>query len=91
VDAQAVREGVSLVLRALQQKLDRHGIRSVEAAGERFDPRVHDAIARAPSPDVDPGTVLSEVQKGYFMGDRLLRPASVVVAETPRPSGGGHH
>jgi molecular chaperone GrpE len=89
-DAQAVRDGVSLLLRALQQKLERHGVRSIEATGRRFDPRLHDAIARAPRQDVDPGTVVSEVRKGYLMGDRLLRPAAVVVAEAPQPPAGAH-
>jgi molecular chaperone GrpE len=82
-DARAVREGVAIALRALQQRLERRGVRPVEARGQRFDPRFHDAIAREPSAAVDPGTVLSEAQKGYMVGERLLRPASVVVAERP--------
>jgi molecular chaperone GrpE len=84
-DPRAVREGINVVLRQLQQALARHGIAPVEAAGQRFDPRVHDAVARAPSRDVEPGTVVSELQKGYTVRDRLLRPASVVVSETAEP------
>jgi molecular chaperone GrpE len=80
-DPRAVREGIDVVLRRLQQSLGRHGIAPVEAAGQRFDPRVHDAVARAPSRDVEPGTVVSELQRGYTVRDRLLRPASVVVSE----------
>jgi molecular chaperone GrpE len=82
-DPRSVREGIVITMRAIQQKLERQGVRPVEAAGQRFDPRFHDALAKEPSSDVDPGTVLSEMQKGYMVGDRLLRPASVVVAERP--------
>jgi molecular chaperone GrpE len=83
--AGAVRDGVSLVLRSLADKLHAQGVRPVGAVGERFDPRLHDAVARAPSRDVEPGTVLNELKKGYLLGDRVLRPASVVVAETAEP------
>jgi molecular chaperone GrpE len=89
-DPRAVREGVNLVLRQLQQTLARHGVTPIEAAGQLFDPSLHDAVARAPSRDVDPGTVLSEVQKGYMIGDRLLRPASVIVSETAEPPAQDH-
>jgi molecular chaperone GrpE len=84
-DPRAVREGVALVLRTLLQKLEGYGIKPVSAIGEPFDPRLHDAVAKAPSREVEPGTVLSELQKGYLMSDRLLRPASVVVAEAADP------
>jgi len=87
VDAQAVQQGVGLVLRQAHSKLDRHDVKPVEAKGKPFDPRVHDAISQVPSPDVAPGTVISELQKGYRIGDRLLRPASVVVA-VAAPGGG---
>jgi molecular chaperone GrpE len=80
-----VREGVALVLRNLLQRLASHGIQPIGAVGHRFDPRLHDAVARAPSRDVAPGTVLAELQRGYTVRDRLLRPASVVVAETADP------
>jgi molecular chaperone GrpE len=86
VDARDVREGVGLVLRNLQRRLAAHGVTPIDAVGEQFDPRRHDAVARAPSRDVEPGTVTSELQKGYLVNDRLLRPASVIVAETPEPA-----
>jgi molecular chaperone GrpE len=89
VDAQAIQQGVGLVLRQAQSKLDRHDVKPVEAKGKPFDPRVHDAISQVPSADVAPGTVLSELQRGYRIGDRLLRPASVVVAVSPPPGGDG--
>jgi molecular chaperone GrpE len=86
VDVDAVKQGVGLVLRQAQSKLDRHDVKTVEAKGKPFDPRIHDAISQVPSPDVAPGTVISELQRGYRIGDRLLRPASVVVAIAP-PAG----
>lgn len=88
-DLKAVQQGVQLVLRLFQQKLERHDIKSFEAKGQPFDPRVHDAISQVPSPDVAPGTVITELMKGYKIGDRLLRPASVVVAVAPPPAEGG--
>ena len=80
-DSRAVRDGVAMVLRGLEQKLDRYGVQRVESEGQPFDPRVHDAVAKAARADMQPGTVLAEVRKGYRVGDRLLRPASVLVAE----------
>jgi molecular chaperone GrpE len=85
-DIQAVQQGVGLVLRQAHSKLERHDVKPVEAKGKPFDPRLHDAISQVPSAELPPGTVLSELQKGYRIGDRLLRPASVVVAIAP-PAG----
>src|SRR3954470_2341644 len=82
-DPQSVLQGVNLVLRMFQSKLERYDIHPLDAKGKPFDPRLHDAISQVPSADVAPGTVISELQKGYRAGERLLRPASVVVAVAP--------
>jgi molecular chaperone GrpE len=82
-DAKSIQDGVDLVLRLFKSKLERHSVTAIEAKGQPFDPRVHDAISQAPSADVPPGTVLHELQKGYRVGERLLRPAMVVVAKAP--------
>jgi len=82
-DIKSVQDGVDLVLRLFKSKLERHAVMPIEAKGQPFDPRVHHAIAQAPSTEATPGTVLHEVQKGYRAGERLLRPASVVVASAP--------
>jgi molecular chaperone GrpE len=87
-DVQAIIQGVNLVLRLFYSKLERHDVKAVEAKGKPFDPRLHDAISQVPSAEVAPGTVISELQKGYRIGERLLRPASVVVAVAP-PVGEG--
>jgi molecular chaperone GrpE len=82
-DLQSVQQGIALVLRLFGSKLERYDIKAIEAKGKPFDPRLHEAISQAPSADVPPGTVLNELQKGYKVGDRLLRPAAVVVAIAP--------
>ena len=82
-DAKSVRDGVELVLRLFRSKLDRYAVTAIESEGKPFDPHVHHAVSQVPSTEAIPGTVLHEVQKGYWMGERLLRPASVVVASAP--------
>lgn len=80
---EAVQEGVDAVLRLLQAKLERYAVTPIEAEGKPFDPRVHHAVSQSTSTDTIPGTVLQEIQKGYWMDGRLLRPAAVVVASAP--------
>jgi molecular chaperone GrpE len=82
-DAAAVLKGVNLVLRLFQQKLERYEVRPFEAAGQPFDPRVHEAVTRVESADIPAGSVASELQKGYRVGERLLRPALVSVSTGP--------
>ena len=84
VDAGAsIRKGVTLVLRLLQQKLERHEVRPFESKGQAFDPRLHEAISRVESGDVPAGSVAVELQKGYRIGEKLLRPAMVSVSTGP--------
>lgn len=86
VDAAAVLKGVTLVLRVLQQKLERYEVRPFESEGQPFDPRLHEAISRVESGDVPAGSVANELQKGYRISDRLLRPARVSVSTGPNTS-----
>jgi molecular chaperone GrpE len=83
VDGAAVVKGVNLVLRLFQQKLERYEVRPFEAAGQPFDPRVHEAISKVESANVPAGSVATELQKGYRVGERLLRPAMVSVSTGP--------
>ncbi|HEY6475475.1 MAG TPA: nucleotide exchange factor GrpE [Polyangia bacterium] len=85
VDGAAVMKGVSLVLRLFQQKLERYEVKPFEVAGQPFDPRVHEAVSRVESADVPSGSVVTELQKGYKVGERLLRPALVSVSTGPKP------
>jgi molecular chaperone GrpE len=81
-----LEEGVRLVHRELADALAREGLAEIETNGI-FDPHVHEALLSQPS-DQDVGSVLEVVQKGYRLGDRVLRPARVVVA-APREDDGG--
>jgi molecular chaperone GrpE len=74
-----VIEGVEATERELQSVLGRHGVKRIEAEGARFDPNLHQAIAEVPSAGA-PGTVVTVVQTGYTIGERLLRPAMVTVS-----------
>ena len=86
VDGPAVLKGVDLVLRLFKQKLERYEVRPFEAAGQPFDPRVHEAISRVEHPEIPSGSVAAELQKGYRVGERLLRPAMVSVSSGGKPT-----
>ena len=73
--------GVLLVFRSLRESLTKHGIEAVDPAGERFDPQWHEALSMQAADGVASGTVVETMQKGYRLGEQLLRPARVVVAE----------
>jgi molecular chaperone GrpE len=74
-------EGVQLVLRQFLTAFERLDVTPIEAGGQPFDPNLHEAISQQES-DAPPGTVVQVLQRGYKSGDRLLRPALVVVAKT---------
>ena len=78
-DAQLV-EGVKLVEQSLRNALRKEGLVEIETEGA-FDPHVHEALLTQPSDDVESGTVLEVVQRGYRVGDKVVRPARVIVAE----------
>lgn len=73
--------GVLLVFRSLREALTRNGIKAVDPTGERFDPNLHEALSTQPADGAEAGTVVETVQKGYMLGEQLIRPARVVVAE----------
>ena len=82
----AVLDGVEATARELGAALGRHGVKPIAAEGQKFDPNLHQAIAEVPTRDAPPGTVVSVVQDGYLIGDRLLRPAMVTVAKAGGPA-----
>lgn len=84
--AGGVREGVELVLRQFKDVLARHGVVEIDPQGLAFDPALHEAIGRQERSDVEENTVIAVMQKGYVLGERLLRPALVVVAGPPAAS-----
>jgi molecular chaperone GrpE len=77
----ATIEGVQLVLRQFVTAFERLDVSTVPAEGQLFDPKLHEAISQLESDDKPPGSVIQVLQRGYRAGDRLLRPALVVVAK----------
>jgi molecular chaperone GrpE len=73
--------GVLLVFRSLRDSLARNGVEAVDPKGEKFDPMAHEALSMQPVEGTEPGTVVEVLQKGYRLGDQLVRPARVVVSE----------
>ena len=72
--------GIVAIDRKLRQLLDSEGLTPIESLGKQFDPHEHEAIAQEDRPGVPEGTVIAELQKGYRIRDRVLRPAMVAVA-----------
>ena len=73
--------GVLLVFRSLRETLTRNGIEAEDPTGEKFDPNLHEALSTQPADGVESGVVIETMQKGYKLGEQLIRPARVVVAE----------
>ncbi len=77
----ALLDGIDLTQRELRKALEKHGIRRLDPVGEKFDPNFHQAMFEVSDPDVAAGTIVEVMQTGYAIGDRVLRPALVVVAK----------
>ena len=77
------RSGVELIYKQLQDALAKMGVQSIAAKGEQFDPHVHEAIEMIETRDAADHEVIEELQRGYKLKDRLLRPAMVKVASNP--------
>ncbi len=83
-----LEEGVQLVERELRHALDREGLVEIETEG-KFDPHIHEALLTQPS-ELGEGTIVEVLQKGYRLGDRVLRPARVVLSAGPVPEEGAN-
>ena len=79
----ALVAGIEATGRELDNVFQRHGIARVEAMGQKLDPHVHQAMIEVPDEKAEPGTIVQEMQAGYTIKDRLLRPALVGVARKP--------
>jgi molecular chaperone GrpE len=88
-DAGQLRAGSEATLKLLITTMERFGVVELDPQGEPFDPELHEAMTMQPSAEVEPGSVLTVVQKGYTLNGRLLRPARVIVAQDPQESAGG--
>lgn len=74
-------DGIELIMRKFQTTLDGDGIKKIEAEGVEFNPNFHEAISNEPSEEVESGYVIAVVQNGYMLGERVIRPALVRVAQ----------
>ena len=79
----SVRDGVQMILDQLLGVLKESGVEPVDAMGQPFDPNLHEALSQEETSEVEEGTVVQQVQRGYKLNDRLVRPARVVVAKAP--------
>ena len=86
-EVSAVTEGVHMVLRGFEDIANRLGLKRVTTVGHLFDPTCHDAVQQEETSEHAPGTIVAEVVPGYYLGERLLRPAMVVVAKPPTGTG----
>ncbi|MGC1276201.1 MAG: nucleotide exchange factor GrpE, partial [Planctomycetaceae bacterium] len=75
--------GVEMVLKQCDDVLTRHEVKPIAAENAAFDPNFHDALTQVPTTEVEPMTILQEVERGYTLHDRVLRPSKVVVAMAP--------
>ncbi len=82
-DPDGFREGIKITLNQLLQVLEKFGVTPILSVGEPFDPSKHEAMMQVESTDYEPNTVVSELQRGYFLNDRLIRPAMVSVGQPP--------
>ncbi len=84
-EAAKLREGMELTLKMLVAALGKFGVKQVNPLNERFNPEFHQAMTTQPSTTVPANTVLAVYQKGYTLNERLVRPALVIVSQTPPP------
>lgn len=82
-DAATISDGVRITYEHFVKLLKSRNIQAIEAVGKPFDPHMHEALLQQPSADVPSGDVIQEVQRGYMMHERVLRPARVIVSSGP--------
>jgi len=83
-------DGIEMTEREMQRLLGKHGVKPIEAEGQKFDPHRHQAMFEVPDPSKPEGTVVQVVQAGFAIGDRVLRPAMVGVAKGGPSHAGGN-
>jgi molecular chaperone GrpE len=81
--AQSLQTGVNMILTQFRNALTEAGLEEIDAAGKKFDPNFHEAVSQQETADAPEGQVVQQLRKGYKLRDRLLRPATVVVAKKP--------
>jgi molecular chaperone GrpE len=81
-DSEAFKEGVRMIMEEMPRILENRGLKEIEAAGQTFDPNLHEALMQVPS-EQEAGTIADVIERGYCLGDRVIRPAKVVVSQGP--------
>jgi molecular chaperone GrpE len=82
-DVKSLADGIAMVMRQFEDTLQKLGVERIKSLGQAFDPAVHEAIQHLETTEFEPGSVAAEYQAGYRVGDRVVRPALVVVAKAP--------
>ncbi len=80
-DADSLKQGVELICGQFNEVLKGYGLAEIEAVGQSFDPNLHEALAEVPSAEHEPGTVMEEMEKGYKLNEKVVRPSRVVVSK----------
>ena len=83
---QSLQAGVSMIHQQFKGVLTEAGLEEIDATGKAFDPNFHEAVSQQESAEVPEGTVVMQLRKGYKLRDRLIRPATVIVAKQPSPA-----
>jgi len=82
-DFDSLKKGLQMTRKLFEDTLSRHGVKTFSAAGQAFDPRLHEAMQHVETTEMAPGMVAQEVLRGYTLNDRLVRPALVMVSKAP--------
>lgn len=82
-DAQALKQGIELIHSQLNGALEGYGLKLIDAIGQVFDPNVHEAMVEVEDAERAPGTVIEEMEKGYTLNGKVVRPARVIVSKAP--------
>ena len=83
-DLNAIKQGMQMILNEFKRALDSFSVKEIPAEGKPFDPQIHEAAKSEPSESVPEGSIIAQWKPGYTMGDRLIRPAMVVVSSGPQ-------
>lgn len=82
-DPKVIVQGIEIVYKQLLKVLDSYSVKSIDSKEKSFDPEIHEAIQKIHTDKAEPGTIIGELQKGYFHKDKILRPSRVIVAAEP--------
>ena len=80
-DVVSLKDGVELIYGQLQSAFETYGLEHIEAVDSKFDPNFHEAMMEVPDPEKEPGIVMQEIEKGYTLNGKVVRPSRVVVSK----------